>query len=667
MSAWHFIPQPVEIREEAGECFWGKSLVIVLPAAADDHDLFAVGWLQDELESALGYGVTASKRFANDYPGLALVLARADRDGGWLGSETDLPELPVQGYHLRITDTGVLLVGADAPGLFYGVQTLLQLLKQTGEKLPALTITDYPAFPTRGVMLDISRGKVPTLETLLELVEMFASWKINHLQLYLEHTFHWPSHPKIGQGYDPLTAEDILVVDASCAQRHIAFVPNLQSFGHQGHLLRLPEYAHLAESDRRWTLSPTEAGTYELLDDLYAEFLPNFRSRLFNVDSDETWDLGKGKSASLVEEKGLGRVYLDHILRLRELAAKYDRRIMFWGDVILHAPELIPEIPDDVIVLQWDYRREPSEESVQKFADAGKQFYVCPGTNTWSAFYPRQADARGNIRALAAYGARHGALGLLNTDWGDGGHYNLQGLSFYAYAFGAAESWLPGSTGDFDAAFGRLFFGEGGETVMKGMRMLERIAEPVKGLRISDAPDYHMGFLTGKVYRERLTPEAVAVMKESAMKGVSLLKSMTGSTQHPLVVDELLSAAQQDLLFAEKAELAVAFHQLYAEIRARNDVRSMRALVKRVRPRLRQLAKATARVPERFAPLWLARARQHELHNVLQYQMEVPEDLLAAVDWLTNAAKTAKRTGIIPELPEANENWTPKMWGVQMG
>ena len=277
-------------------------------------------------------------------------------------------------------------------GLFYAVQTLVQLINQTGRTLPLLTITDYPALPVRGVMLDVSRGKVPTLDTLLEVVEVLATWKINQFQLYLEHAFYWPSHPSISRGYDPLTADDLLAVDAACAQRHIEFVPNLQSFGHQGHLLRQPEYTRLAESAQKWTFAPNDPETYRLLDELYAELLPNFRSPLFNVDADETWDLGQGQSAARVAEVGRGRVYLDHLLRLRELAAKYGRRIMFWGDVILESPELIRDIPEDVIVLQWDYHEMPSEDNVRKFAEAGKTFYVCPSVHSYTAFFPASAS-----------------------------------------------------------------------------------------------------------------------------------------------------------------------------------------------------------------------------------------------------------------------------------
>ncbi|HEY3376269.1 MAG TPA: family 20 glycosylhydrolase, partial [Armatimonadota bacterium] len=588
-----------------------------------------------------------------------------DRDFAWLPD--DLPTLAPQGYQIRITPEQVLLMGADAPGLFYAVQTFGQLLDQVGKNLPTLTITDAPVYPVRGVMLDVSRGKVPTVDTVLEIVAHLASWKINQFQLYIEHTFLWPSHPDIGKKYDALTPEDLLTIDAACADRHIDFVPNLQSFGHQGHLLQMKQYAHLAETDARWTLSPAEPGTYTLLDEFYQEFLPNFRSPLFNIDSDETWDLGKGKSLPMVEEKGLGRVYLEHILRVRELAARYGRRIMFWGDIILHSPELIPDIPDDTIVLQWDYAEYPNEAHVRQFADAGKAFYVCPGVSTWSAFFPRQQQARGNISRLAQLGVQYGACGLLNTDWGDGGHYNLQGLSYYGYAFGAAESWRPGSTEGFDQTFGRLFYGPDGAAVMDAMRALERVERPLPETTVMDVPTFHMGFLQGPPYRDTLTQEAVEAMLTGAGHGVALLKRQQGRTRQPLVIEELLIAAQQDLLSAEKAALAVPFHRQYTVVQADNDLGALSALVRETGHQLRRLAKKAASVPERFAPLWLARAREAGLADVLEYQLEVPNELEASAEWLRHALRTAKRTGLVPALPERDDNWRPKVAKIQQG
>ncbi|HEX2949886.1 MAG TPA: beta-N-acetylhexosaminidase, partial [Armatimonadota bacterium] len=219
MQELHFIPTPVSVTEGDGIFTVTRDITIVLPAAADNDDLFSVKRLQEGIIKYLGFHGSVEKRFTGKQSSSNITLLRADRDATWL--PTDMPSLHQQGYHLRVTTDAILLIGADAAGLFYAVETLLQLLDQAGNAVPAIEITDYPALPNRGVMLDISRGKVPTVDTLLHIVDLLASWKINQFQLYIEHTFAWPSHPKIGKGYDPLTPGDIITIDKACAKRHI--------------------------------------------------------------------------------------------------------------------------------------------------------------------------------------------------------------------------------------------------------------------------------------------------------------------------------------------------------------------------------------------------------------------------------------------------------------
>ena len=103
------------------------------------------------------------------------------------------------------------------------------------------------------------------------------------------------------------------------------------------------------------TLSPAVPESLSFLEGLYAELLPNFTSKIFNIGCDETFDLGLGRSKTLVEQKGKGRVYLDFLLEVRKLAIAHERTIQFWGDIINEYPELIPELPKDSVALEWGY------------------------------------------------------------------------------------------------------------------------------------------------------------------------------------------------------------------------------------------------------------------------------------------------------------------------
>lgn len=182
---------------------------------------------------------------------------------------------------------------------------------------------------------------------------------------------------------------------------------------------------------------------------MYDELLPHFTSRLFNVGCDETFDLGIGRSKAEVEARGKERVYLDFLLKIYHAVKERGHQMMFWGDIILHKPELIPELPKDMIALNWGYDiGHPFEKETRAFRDAGVPFYVCPGTSSWLSIAGRADNCIANLRDAAEQGLKNGAIGYLNTDWGDLGHLQYLPISYLGFAAGAAYSWCLESNRD---------------------------------------------------------------------------------------------------------------------------------------------------------------------------------------------------------------------------
>jgi hypothetical protein len=368
------------------------------------------------------------------------------------------PSLPnSQAYRLIIQPDQIRIMAREKVGEFYAHQTLAQLQSLFPKTLPCLEITDWPDFPVRGVMLDISRDKVPTLSTLFSLIDLLASWKINQLQLYTEHTFAYSAHRMVWEHASPITADEIRQLDAYCKAKFIDLVPNQNSFGHMERWLKHPNYRHLAEVldgaqtpwGFRWkgpfSLCPTDPQSLKFLAGLYDELLPNFTSQFFNVGCDETFDIGQGKSKEACDRIGVHRVYLEFIRQVNDLVKRHDRQMMFWGDVILHQPELIGELPREVIALQWGYEaNHPFDKEGEAFARAGIPYYVCPGTSGWNSIAGRTDNAIANLKSAARSGLTHGAIGYLITDWGDNGHLQYLPISYQGFAAGAAYSWcLP--------------------------------------------------------------------------------------------------------------------------------------------------------------------------------------------------------------------------------
>ena len=368
-----------------------------------------------------------------------------------------------QGYMLTIADGRIHVVASTPAGLFYGVQTVRQLIGQCGRTVPELRCVDWPDFPNRGVMLDVSRNRVPTMATLLELIDLLASWKINQVQLYFENAYAYQQHAGVWQDVSPFTAAEIADVDRFCQERCIELVPNQNSFGHLTNWLVHPEYSHLAEApegcETEWGLRSTPFGlqpteeSLNFLRSLYDELLPNFCSRQFNVGLDETIDLGKVRSKEIAEQVGVGRLYLDFLLKIHREVRARGRTMQFWGDIITHYPELVRELPRDAVALEWGYEADhPFDEHGALFAASGVPFYVCPGTSTWNSLVGRTANAVENLRNAARSGLKHGAVGYLITDWGDNGHWQPLPSSYVGLAAGAGYAWAFDANRDLNLA-----------------------------------------------------------------------------------------------------------------------------------------------------------------------------------------------------------------------
>lgn len=369
-----------------------------------------------------------------------------------------------QGYELTITPEQITIEARNPVGVMYGVYTLAQIIEQRGRELPVLHIADWPDFAVRGLMIDISRDKVPRMDTLFELIDMLASWKLNQLQLYTEHTFAYHQHPDVWAKASPITGDEILALDQFCRERHIELVPNQNSFGHMHRWLVHDRYAPLAEVPGEFSvpwgtmsgpfsLCPGDPGSLDLVRSLYDELLPHFSSKQFNVGCDETFDLGQGRSKEECEQRGVERVYLDFLHKIHEEVKGRGYTMQFWGDIIVHRPELIAELPKDSIALEWGYEaNHPFDEHGAMFAQSGIPFYVCPGTSSWTSIAGRTDNAIGNLRSAAENGLKHGATGYLNTDWGDHGHWQVLPVSFLGFAVGAAYSWALEANRDMDVA-----------------------------------------------------------------------------------------------------------------------------------------------------------------------------------------------------------------------
>ena len=280
-------------------------------------------------------------------------------------------------------------------------------------------------FEHRAYMLDISRDRVPTMETLKLIVDILARYRYNQLQLYTEHTFQYEGHEEVWEDSSPMTPREIAKLQAYCQVQGVELVPDQNSFGHMERWLVHPKYNSLARFPKGgaltpWgavkkfptTLDPSNPGSIALVEDLFRQLLPHFESELFNIGCDETFEISDPEE------------YFGFLMKVVAAARRHGKRPMFWGDIILKHPEFIGRLPKDLIALDWGYEGDhPFEAEAKKFKEAGLDFYVCPGTSAWRSLGGRVENMRMNLEAAERAGRIFGAKGYMLTDWGDEGHW----------------------------------------------------------------------------------------------------------------------------------------------------------------------------------------------------------------------------------------------------
>ena len=353
-----------------------------------------------------------------------------------------------ESYTLEVCADRIVISANGAAGAFYGIQTMRQLLTQA--RVPCLHIEDKPDFGYRGFYHDVTRGKVPKVGTLKKLIDDMAYYKLNSLQLYIEHTFAFREYADSIDRTGYLTAEEIRELDDYCNDNFIEFIPSIATFAHLYELLQKDRYKELCEledfepSHILWfermshhTIDPTNPRSAELITGMIDQYAQLFRSNKFNICGDETFDLNQGRHKSM----DTGRLYVDYIKKLIEHLRSKGKTVMMWADILLSHPEVISELPDDVIFLNWNYEPDAREEIFEPFEKAGLTQIGCPAVATYAWITENVKKEEKNIAWMTELARKHGAWGILNTNWGDFGNPCSLEVSMYGMVYGAARSW----------------------------------------------------------------------------------------------------------------------------------------------------------------------------------------------------------------------------------
>lgn len=496
-----------------------------------------------------------------------------------------------------------------------------------------------PAVPALGFMLDVSRGRVPTMPSLFRLADRLHLLGFTQLQLYVEHTFAFPRHAEVWRGASPLTAEEIRALDAHCRSRGIELVPNLNSFGHVERWLKHKKYRHLAECPDGFyhalfkmhrpagTFFPCEE-TADFMGALYREYLPHFSSDKFNIGGDEPWELGIGRSRERCAALGKRAVYVEHMLRLKKRAAACGRKIMFWADVLLddgdgngddgnndgngdsvpaRGGEIPAELLDGAVPVIWGYEAtHPFDAQCARVRAALEKvggngtFMVAPGTSAWLSFGTRLTNALANIRAAFSAAKKWRAGGVLLTTWGDFGYHNPPAANLLPLIFCAAlvhGDPVPETPADFVPALEKM-----------GVPAADVLAEALFAFGKLD------DFIAKKI------PNRSWIREVFFAKGEAFEKLVAGVPAAEIAAAQAENACVLKLLegvpasCAEAAELSVAAEMTSAALR-----RAAAFLRGDAPARAAAEAEAAGTLREKFAAAWRLSCREGGLEESLSF------------------------------------------------
>lgn len=447
------VPYPREISFSETSVQLAEFTQIVLSGNAGKADRFTAEMLQESLQK--NWSKTISIATSTKQKSIRLQRIK-DKS---LGEE---------GYRLSVQPTGITISSAGEAGLFYGVQTLLQLIqgKVGAAFIKEVVIRDWPDTKVRAAHYDTKHHQ-DTKEYVKQFIRELAAYKMNMLVWEWEDKFLYPSHPEIGAP-GAFTMAEMQELTRYGQQYHVQIVPLVQGLGHVGFILKWPQFAHLREVPAsNFEFCPLKEGSYELLMDLWKDAMEATPGANFiHIGSDETYELGKCENCSKKQAE-IGRSGLYHLFlgKSAELLKPYKRGVMAWeapmgwakGRLNIYhgedkAVQHAPVVPHKSLIMTESYNYETPDLNYAKEAKAlGYSVYAYdPNPGIEQLFLPyffvkkgkgkyEEGALEASVKFLQDNLGKNVFDGVIRTNWDDSG-LPMQAWML-CFATTAAYSW----------------------------------------------------------------------------------------------------------------------------------------------------------------------------------------------------------------------------------
>ena len=395
------------------------------------------------------------------------------------------PELAEQAYRLEIAQSLVKITGNSEVGLFYGVQSLLQLLKPLnsgGFSLPEGTVTDWPDLELRILHWDTKHHQ-DRIETLKRFLDQSAYFKANAVAFEIEDKYEYPSHPVIGAP-GAFTKAEMQDLTAYAKERFIQLIPDVQSPAHMAYVLKHAEFAHLKSDGNNYQVCLCDEEAIQLIFDMYQDMIDATPGvDYFLVSTDEIYFAGIcGKCEQEYNDQNRSQAWVDFVNRANEFMSERGRKMISWIEFPL-LPEDIHKLPSTMIdgVIsngkdqKWiDEENKAGIKQLNYNSIQGAE-YLFP--NYFPTTY-RNIPIEGNLRSTSVSSAnvlKRGAnlMGSFTAAWDDAGLHNE--IFWLGWATGIQYSWTVGkpSLEQSIADFMDAFYGYHSPDMVEVYRLLE--------------------------------------------------------------------------------------------------------------------------------------------------------------------------------------------------
>lgn len=658
------VPKPKEISINSESYNFSNNTISISIHGLSTSDIqTAIDGLNDVTNKFLNKSIQIVDSGKAD---ISIGLPSKDRDFriGFENKDIKLAkEIDHEGYVLNIANDGIIIGANSSAGLFYGIQSIKQLIRGNGgnSELKGMTISDWPDMKIRGVLDDISRGPVPTLGFMKNQVRRFAELKLNMLSYYVEHVVSIPSDKNFGPAGGGISLDEWSELVEYAEKYHIQLIGNFQSFGHFEKILAYSRYNDLGISDRM--LNPLKDESYELLYEVYSKFVPVFNSEYFNINSDEAWDLNSVEMKDEVDRIGAGNVYYNHIMKLYNELKKYNKKTMIWGDMVLSHPELLEKLPKDIIMIPWGY--DPQESfmnMIDPIKNAGFEFFVTPGVLNSNRLMPNFEKARGNFKQFVKDGFENGALGVFNSVWDDGG-LALFSRDWLGMAYGADKSWNVYNDADidFNERFDRSTYGNGAVGFSDVLMKFVEFAEYYPTQELNDGIFWNQlvsdrGKKLDMMMNDWGSIGELAVEIDDLLSKIKLEDYSTDIEYIKFTNAQykFMSQARFDLVKAAEYYAEAGKFQYVANINVNPRMLVVNGLEKVIKTK-----SALYRLREEHKRLWLMENRSYWLDNIMDLYEKGMNDLINTENLVTEALNDFDKGLILPPNNEVRLDIRP--------